>query len=92
MSAIKGYRRLQEAELQGERRLNRPRWENQDRRKLKKWSSKSSWYKRKNKSYKEKSQGKKRKPAEVTSKEHSADIEAVMFGPATLGGELQAGM
>ena len=79
-----------ELEKKGRRSVNRNRRENYETRMLKKYGAKKNWFKgRKNEGGEEQSYSKRRKEGEKEKREGSdVEVEAVMFVPATPGGEL----
>ena len=93
LAGIKGFKRLEELESKGIRSINRSRQENFEARLLNRFGAKKNWYRGKKKEVggerrSNEGCGKRGSWKVWTGKEHGKSVEAVMFIPPTLGGEL----
>ena len=80
-----GYKRMVQNEEGGGRKVNRPRWDGEKERRLRKIGAKSNWYKKKKRAC---DKGGRGKSGKGRGKEEISDIEAVLFVPYTPRGEL----
>ena len=93
LAGMKGFKRLEELDRRGVRSINRSRKENYNLRQLKKHRAKTGWYK---KGEEKEKLGEQNSRPEISRGggsfgrmiQEKEKIEAVMFVPATPGGEL----